>query len=406
MTGNQPQKNLLLPAVLVLCLLLLTREEKSIASISQALIVSSGMATDMAAPFSPCNCSSNHGDNSRGDSSDNGGMKQPLPSVKSFPAEAEAATTMTMPPRTNYTNLPVNILFALVGDHPGFIAEFEVALKSILLNFPLHSPNLDVHILLDNAAHQAVLPLLSNNHTQLNQSSWPLPISIHLYPVQSYHQQWTKRIRQTVGRINTQTHTIGTYYRLFAHEILSPDVGPVLYLDTDVLILASLDALWQHVNISQMYQWAGKQGRIAGFMILNLDLFRRWDFWKMVSDMNQNFTKLNADQGILRAVQDFNPNCCGWIPDDAWGLHKEFIWRHLKRRATFDYFVSQVPRAGMLHINGGGESKESYFKDLPKEHFGIVQYYVDLRWPWVRYFGESRTGPLGGYKLQLVDHQI
>jgi len=381
----------------------------SIARIQHA--ITSSNKNDVTTLAVPCNCSS-IGSNDNQDCSAKVTMTTTATATTTattttaLPVDSAKSSTI-LPESTKNGPPPVHVLFGLSGNHPGFLAEFNVALKGVLLNFPIHSPSLNVHLMVDDAAYQATIPLLSSsNETHLNQSSWPLPISVHLYPVQSYHEQWTKRIRQKVGRIFTKKHTIGTYYRLFAHEILAPDVGPVLYMDTDVLIVASLDDLWKNIDTKLMYQWTGTKGRIAGFMVLNLDLFRKWDFWKMVGDMNQNFTKRDADQGILRAVQDFNPHCCGWIAEEAWGLHKELIWSHLKKGSTLDYFVSQVPRAAMFHLNGGGESKESYFEDLPKEHFGIVQYYVELRWPWVLYFGESRTGPLGGYPLQIVDHVL
>ena len=388
-----PQKNLVLPILLVVCSLTL------LANMSQSLTASKSLSTDAVALVAPCNCS-----NKEILSQYSTGSDQPLSVNEASPLDTSIARN------DKSGNLPVSILFALVGDHPGFMAEFEVSLKSILLNFPFHSPAMNIYIMLDDAAHKAVLPLLTGNETKthstslLNQSAWPLPISIHLYPVESYHQEWVKQVIQTVGRINTQTHTIGTYYRLFADRVLPPEVGPILYLDTDVVILASLDDLWKHVNTTQMYQWAGSKGRIAGFMILNLYLFRQWNFWKMVEDLNKDFTINDADQGILKVVQDKNPQCCGWIPERAWGLHKELIWGHMKHKSNLDYFVSVEPRAGMFHLNGGGGSKKSYFLDLPKEHFQVVQYYVNLRWPWVRYFGESRTGPRGGFPLEIVDH--
>lgn len=394
-----PQKNIVLPILLVVCGLML------IANISQSFTASKSLSTDVAIELmvAPCNCS-NHKEERPHSST---GSEQPLSANEASPLD----TSIAKHDKSN--NLPVNILFALVGDHPGFLAEFEVSLKSILLNFPFHSPAMNIYILLDDAAHKAVFSLLTGNETKthstslLNQSSWPLPISIHLYPVESYHQEWVKQVIQTAGQINTQTHTIGTYYRLFADRILPQEVETILYLDTDVVILASLDDLWKHVNTTQMYQWTGvtAKGRIAGFMILNLKLFRQWNFWKMVEDLNQTFTGIDADQGILKVVQDENPHCCGRILERAWGLYKELIGSHMKRKSNLDYFVSVEPRAGMFHLNGGGGSKKSYFLDLPKEHFQIVQYYVNLRWPWVRYFGESRTGPRGGFPLEIVDHE-
>ena len=46
---------------------------------------------------------------------------------------------------------PLHVAFGLSGNHPGFLAEFQVALKSVLLNSPLER-DLFVHILADNVS--------------------------------------------------------------------------------------------------------------------------------------------------------------------------------------------------------------------------------------------------------------
>ncbi|KAL7523663.1 hypothetical protein ACHAXR_000278, partial [Thalassiosira sp. AJA248-18] len=71
------------------------------------------------------------------------------------------------PKQTSYQrhNLsPINVAFGLSGDHPGFLSEFEVALKSVLLNAPMER-NLHVHILADRDAFVSLDGIF--NRTQL-----------------------------------------------------------------------------------------------------------------------------------------------------------------------------------------------------------------------------------------------
>jgi len=53
------------------------------------------------------------------------------------------------------TEETVNVLLALSGNHTGFLGEFQVALKSILLNAPIDA-SMTVHIIGDNDAYQAL----------------------------------------------------------------------------------------------------------------------------------------------------------------------------------------------------------------------------------------------------------
>jgi lipopolysaccharide biosynthesis glycosyltransferase len=55
-------------------------------------------------------------------------------------------------------------------------------------------------------------------------------------------------------------HTVGAYFRLFLHRFLPSSVEHVLYIDTDLTILANLEALWQIVEArpDALFHWVSK----------------------------------------------------------------------------------------------------------------------------------------------------
>ena len=83
---------------------------------------------------------------------------------------------------SNQLNLPpeMNVAFGLSGNHPGFLLEFETALKSVLLNAPLER-ELHIHVLADKAAYDSLPGIF--NRTDL--ATWVTrnPISIHAYNI-------------------------------------------------------------------------------------------------------------------------------------------------------------------------------------------------------------------------------
>ena len=66
----------------------------------------------------------------------------------------------------NHNEADVHILYCLSGNASGFLSEFSVSLKSVLLNAPLDS-NMTVHIISDRDAHEGIGPILFNA-TKLN----------------------------------------------------------------------------------------------------------------------------------------------------------------------------------------------------------------------------------------------
>ena len=64
-------------------------------------------------------------------------------------------------------------------------------------------------------------------------------------------------------------HTMGTYYRLFVERYVSKTSSKhILYMDTDVVIMANLESLWEIVERQQnvLFHW-GKY-MVAGFVVM------------------------------------------------------------------------------------------------------------------------------------------
>ena len=281
----------------------------------------------------------------------------------------------------------VHVLMALSGNAEGVLAEWEVALKSVLLNAPTASL-LHIHILVDDLAEHAVGSKL--NQTMLNHSKWPTSIQISVYNVETRIAAWRAEVQRVSGHVS-DLHTFGTYYRLFAHTVLekTSDVTHVLYMDTDVVVLQNLDALWQHElrNQDRMFVWGDSQ--CAGFLILNLE--RMVEFWETFPKLNNSgITNWGSDdQVLLRLAARERPEWFGRLPPE-WDIHMaDGAWRYAPR------LVEERPNAGMLHFNGGGGSKEAYFKTQNNptskyEGWNVVLYYVNLPWSWVRSIAASR----------------
>ena len=138
---------------------------------------------------------------------------------------------------TRKKNNHVHVLYGLSGNHSDFLGEFLVSFKSILLNAPLAS-DMTVHIMADQDAYNALDSTLDTTGIH----SWRTrnQITIQTYNVESYTKCWEAFIESKLkrsARDAARVHTMGTFYRLFAHDVLHVD--HVVYMDTDVAIMAN-----------------------------------------------------------------------------------------------------------------------------------------------------------------------
>jgi hypothetical protein len=287
----------------------------------------------------------------------------------------------------------VHILFGLSGNHPGFLSEFEVALKSVLLHAPLER-DMHVHIIADRDAYLSLAKIF--NRTNLSTWETRNPIEIHAYDITPELPQLEQlifgtfsdtlessnfRLKDAVGR-----HTIGTFFRLFAHRIIPTRVQQLIYMDTDVLIMANLEGLMQQVemNTNALFHWG--RGRCAGFIVFNVQ--RMDELWALarttnMTNISATYSQLVDDQLLLLSLNVTYPNEVA-VFEDGWDMTVSEKWRYN------DNLVQRFPDVGMLHFNGGGEDPTAYWKthgfisDFPNT-WANGNYSASMPWPWARY---------------------
>ena len=122
--------------------------------------------------------------------------------------------------RSHYSTL--HIAFGLSGNHPGFLSEFEVAMKSVLLHAPLER-DMHVHIIADREAYHS----LDEIFVRTKLSTWITrnSIEIHAYDITPKLPELEKLILDTfimggfdpninIGDVCAD-HTMGAFFRLF-----------------------------------------------------------------------------------------------------------------------------------------------------------------------------------------------
>lgn len=165
---------------------------------------------------------------------------------QSIDARENDIVTLSKPVNVQIRQRPVNILFGLCGNKTGFWSEVEVAFKSVVMNAPLEN-DLQIHFMVDEDAYKPSLEMLD----RIDIRSWQTrnQITIFIYDVQSHVKTWNKRIRKTWHQYsrkrNVFRHSVGAYFRLFAKEVLHKEVEHVIYMDSDVVIMANLQELWK-----------------------------------------------------------------------------------------------------------------------------------------------------------------
>ena len=310
-------------------------------------------------------------------------------------------------------NQTVNVLFGMQGNNEAFIDDWEVALKSILLNAPIDA-SLHVHILANYVARVAVSEKIHN--ARLLGTRWRNPVTITVYDVEQYENEWMAFIRQKIRKGNKIDRRVklGGYYRLLAFKIIPPSVGPVIYMDTDVVFLTNLNSLWKLVDREKVIQLSTKQ-ICSGFMILHMEKFDL--FWSKL-DTLPNITH-GGDQSLVIDFSENFPESVGNLPD-RWDAHLGHLQKMAHRLLT-----TRPNGTGYIHFNGERPDSETYWtqgllqyciihkcnrptpmQKLPKPHhqnktrfvrhfestWGLADYYINVAWPWLLYFCEDTIG--------------
>jgi len=313
----------------------------------------------------------------------------------------------------DHNQSPVQVAFGLSGNHPGFLAEFEVALKSVLLSAPLER-KLSIHILADQEAFVSLKGIF--NRTELSTWQTRNPTEIHAYDVMPDQPQMKREIEDVhkphfPNYSLDLSHTMGAFYRLFVDRYVSKTAAKhILYMDTDVVVMANLEALWklvEHQDPNALFHWG--QAMCSGFVVMNLQRMKEI----LTLAKRSNFTAadgskldLNSDQTIYQAVNISYPNEVNVLPP-GWDMTVTEIWQ--SNNHPYD---KNFPNVGMLHFNGGGSTKEAYFGDgngtehnfitTFKDTWGNGKFYATLPWEWARYQAMSLVRPGSkGHSIQF-----
>ena len=105
----------------------------------------------------------------------------------SIPDDTQATAPVNQP--VSQSRDKVHVLYALSGNSSGFLAEFEVSMKSALMNSPIDL-DMAIHIMADEEAYQALPEVL--NRTEIATWKTRNQISVVVYNIQSKLKAWAR----------------------------------------------------------------------------------------------------------------------------------------------------------------------------------------------------------------------
>ena len=303
----------------------------------------------------------------------------------------------------NAVQEPLHILYGLSGNASGFLSEFEISMKSVLMNSPVDS-DMTIHVIADNDAYRA----LPNVLNQTGVSTWKTRnrISVAIYNIESKLQKWSNYLNKKTGyklSAMVDVHTIGAYFRLFVDDVVDASKVPhVLYLDTDVVVMSPLDALWKLRDDKAYFQFGTLE--CSGFLIINVAKIN--NLWELIEHLgHENLRRYSrllreslGDQLFLRVLNATNPEVVSLLPPE-WDVHLTNLWKG----SLFNHRPNGV---GYEHLNGGGRSKESAFlvsqflpPKMEQRGWTLANYFIKIPWSWAKFHVESLVTTPPGHEL-------
>ncbi|KAL3789093.1 hypothetical protein HJC23_008555 [Cyclotella cryptica] len=186
-------------------------------------------------------------------------------------------------------------------------------------------------------------------------------------------------------------HTVGAYFRLFLHRFLPSTIGHVLYIDTDLTILANLEALWQTVEASRdvLFHWGRRS--CSCFVVMKLSRIEEiWSFARKAPlvDIKKEFDDHALDDQLLFiSVNVTHPDEVNILPDGY-----DMTLSHRWQGEHFPYH-QVYPETFMLHHNGNPDDNAYWNRtewiSTHRDSWGLMEYYINLPWPWARFFAKS-----------------
>lgn len=344
----------------------------------------------------------------------------------------------------------LHVIQCLSGNATDFIDEWEINLKSVLMNAPIDS-KLHVHVIADDKAYSAVKERLGLS--ELASSLWRNELTITVSNVESRVQEWRNTLKSILSggspsdtqmKVQEQTKQrqsvwfdakigMGGYFRLFAYKVILEytdkqndlDLHCALYMDTDVVVITNLNHFQRSMDKIQFnYRQNPEIQQVgdaslekdyplitwrdnSGFMAMDVPNLDR--FWNGLNSLSflKSTTGKTSDQVLISIYQSHFPRDVATLPDE-WFVHIGHGYRRSPQQ-LFDHNI----KAGFLHFTG---YDSSYFSppgiikfcqrgkgcnqedvapggDVDKfdRTWGRAGHYTKLTWTWVRYQGgESR----------------
>jgi len=323
------------------------------------------------------------------------------PNTMTTAANTSSSTTMvTRTTNDKKTPPPFHLLYGLKGNSSEFFDEFEISLKSVLMNAPLDHP-LHIHAMADPRAVMRLQQMLLDLHLP-GSKHWRQPTEFHIYTIaQPFEDDIWETLRASLNSTSLDQRVgMGAFYRLFAHKVLPPTIDSVVYMDTDTVVLDNFQGLLHHLLPPNNYSLRiGRKDMSSGFLIVHPP--RMPAFWKAVQTLpNAGWV---GDQALIHKVMKTFPDLVGDIPL-SWTTHmspnsyKVYTTREDRPFSSVLHF-SGLYGGGFFHKDGTGVAKHckgDCLNDVQKfvnfkSTWGLADYYVNIPWTWALAHCKSRV---------------
>ena len=205
--------------------------------------------------------------------------------------------------------------------------------------------------------------------------------------------------------------SLATYYRIFLCSILPADLSKALYLDCDLVVLGSINELW-NTDISQYAvacvedMWSGKPDNYerlhyassdsyfnAGVLLVNLDYWRELDFEGLaMAYIKAHHSELVFnDQDVLNALLHDRKL---FLPF-RWNVQDGFLRRKRRIRQESIAMLDEELKSPVIIHYTGGKKPWQYKSVHPYKSF--YYFYLDK----TRWRGERPVVPFS-YKSKLA----
>ncbi|KAL3811133.1 hypothetical protein ACHAXA_006181 [Cyclostephanos tholiformis] len=269
-----------------------------------------------------------------------------------------------------------------------------------------------VHIIADGDACQVLNDVF--HRTELRTWVTRNSIEIHAYDVTEDLPHLDRLLNFTFSEAHSRDPTftveatnagfsIGAYFRLIANHFIPPYVKHLLYMDTDVVIMANLGQIFQYImaNPDALFHWG--RDMCSGFVVFNA--LRMDEIWKLsalspLENISRTDETAVADQLLLIAINATYPHEVALL-EYGWDMHVASKWIY------YDTLVEKIPDVGMLHFNGGRDgfaywTNHNFISGYP-DTWRNGNYSASLPWSWARYRAKTMIRPgQVGHKINIT----